>query len=76
MKVDKWFPTKDRTHTGWEKSMPMDKRRRLVLKAHGRDYLASARGLQALANVTKDSETKQKAKADAKYFYNEYAKRK
>jgi hypothetical protein len=56
--------------------MPIDKRRRLVLKAHGGDKLASARGLLALANVTKDTETKRKADADAKYFFKEYAKKK
>ena len=71
--VNKWFP-KDRTSTGWKKSMPMEKRRKLVLKAHGGNKLASARGLLALSNVTKDSETKRKAKSDANFFFKEYAR--
>lgn len=73
-KVQKWFAPE--THTGWRKDMPQDKRRRLALKGHGNDKLATARGLQSLSNVTKDKETKQKAASDAQYFYRQYRKSK
>jgi len=62
-KRKRWF--EPGVKMGWEKDMPMAKRRGLVLKAHGGDYLATARALQALANVTTDRETKKKAKAEA-----------
>jgi hypothetical protein len=55
--------------TGWEKGMPAEKRRRLVLRAHKGDKLATARGMQALANVTTDRPTRVAARADAKYFF-------
>lgn len=61
-----------KVHSGWSKDMPMDKRRRLALKAHKSDTLATARGLNQLANVTTDKETSTKARADAKYFFNKY----
>ena len=70
---DKWFdPT---THSGWQKDMPLKTRRNKVFVAHGRDALASARSLQALANVTQDSATKRAAKADAKYFFAQHKKK-
>lgn len=65
-----------KVHTGWEKGMPAAKRRRLVLKAHKGSYLSSARSMQALANVTQDGPTADKAHADAKYFYREYKRSK
>jgi len=49
--------------------MPLKKRRALVLKAHRGNVLASARAMQALANVTIDKVTGKAAKADANYFY-------
>ncbi len=58
--------------TGWMKDMPMDKRRRLVLKAHKGDKLSSARSMQSLANVTTDRETKRAARADAVFFFGEH----
>jgi hypothetical protein len=67
MATKKWY-THD-TNTGWHKSQSPDYRRRLALKAHGGDYLSTARGLQALANVTKDKATERAARADAKYFF-------
>ena len=75
-KRKRWFDPE--THTGWDKDFPMAKRRRLVLKAHGRDLLASARGLQALANVQKriNPEVSRKARADALYFFKKYEKSK
>jgi hypothetical protein len=67
-----WF--NPQIHTGWEKDMPLEKRRDLVLKAHKGNYLASARSMQALANVTTDMETKKQAAIDADYFFTENSK--
>lgn len=75
-KAQRWNGDVLETKTGWRKDMPMVKRRSLVLKAHGNDYLASGRAMQALANLSADKETSRKAGADAKYFFREYAKRK
>lgn len=61
---------------GWEKDMPQAKRRRIALKSRRGDTLATARALQSLANVTKDSETARKATSDAQYFYAQYRKKK
>ena len=66
----RWFHPK--TRTGWKKDMPVGKRRREVLSAHGGDSLAAARGLQQLANVTVDRDTKVEARKDALYFFKEY----
>ncbi len=54
---------------GWSKDDNQDKRRRVALRSRQGNALKTARGLQALGNVTQDKETAQKAKADAKYFY-------
>jgi hypothetical protein len=62
--------------TGWKKSYPAEKRRRIMIRAHDGDILAAARACQALANVTKDPETKRKARADAKYLFELYRKQK
>ena len=70
---EKWYHRKT-TETGWEKDMPTEERRNLMLDAHGGDYLSAARALQALANVTRDRETKAKAASDAVFFYTEYKK--
>lgn len=67
-KVVKFFHPK--VHTGWHKSQSITYRRRLALKAHGNDYLATGRALQALANITQDSATERKAKQDANYFFS------
>lgn len=69
-----WYHPK--THSGWSKSMPARKRRRLTLKAHHGNLLEAGRAKQALANVTKDPETKVKAQADAKYFFAQHRKEK
>lgn len=70
MKKEKWF--KPQIHTDWDKDMPQDERRSIMLGAHKGDYLATARSLQALANATQDRETKVRAASDAAYFYNEH----
>lgn len=67
---ERWY--KPTTNTGWKKNMPVVKRRKMVLDAHGRDTLSAARGMQALANVTTDKVTKKQARADAMFFYNKY----
>lgn len=66
-KKDRWY--RPSVHTGWEKNQPADQRRRLVLKAHGGDYLAAGRAMQALSNVTADERTKLLAGRDARYFF-------
>jgi len=68
--AERWY--EPGVETGWEKDMPTMKRRRLVLRAHKGDELASGRAMQALANVTTDRETKVRAGADASYFFREY----
>lgn len=72
MTTEKWFSPS--THMGWHKDMPVQKRRQVALKAHGRNKLSTARALQALANVTQDKATKKAALADAGHFYNLYRK--
>jgi len=54
----------------WRNDDPEEPRRTNALKAHGNDVLATAKALQALANVTTDSDTKKLAKADADYFFS------
>lgn len=73
-KVQRFFHPK--VETGWKADMPMDKRRRLMLRAHGGDYLASGRAMTALANVQKriNPEVAKKAHADAEYFYKIHEK--
>lgn len=63
-----------KVHMLWRKTQSAITRRRLALKAHGGDYLATARALQALSNVTTDRETKQKAYADARYFFAKHSR--
>jgi hypothetical protein len=64
---EKWY-----THNvemNWSKDDPASVRRANALKAHKGDELATARALQALANVTTDKETAKMAKSDADYFF-------
>lgn len=72
-KAKRWYAPK--TEMGWEKDMPTMKRRRLALRAHGGDYLSTARALMVLANVTTDKPTAQRVRADSLYFYREHKKR-
>jgi hypothetical protein len=53
----------------WHKEDSEETRRNNAFKAHGGNELATARALQALANVTTDPETKKLAKVDADYFF-------
>lgn len=67
---EKWY--EPGVETGWEKDMPEERRREMMLKAHKGDELAAARAMQALANVTTDRETKKVARGDALYFYSKH----
>ena len=64
------------TKTGWKKTMQTEERRRLVLRAHGYDYLASGRAMQQLSNISTDARTTLLAGRDARYFFREHKKRK
>ncbi len=65
----KFFKVK--VYTGWKADMPMGKRRRLVLKAHKSDALASGRSMIQLANVSHriNPDVSRKARTDALYFF-------
>lgn len=68
--VKKWFdPGKP---LGWSKFDSQTIRRANALQSRRGNLLEAGRALQALANVTLDRETEQKANADAKYFFNKY----
>ncbi len=58
--------------TGWKKTDSKEIRRDRVLEAANGDLLKAARFMNALANVTKDRETKRLAREDAKYLFDEY----
>jgi hypothetical protein len=64
---EKFYHPKVEMH--WHKDQPTKMRRANALKAHEGDELATARALQALANVTTDIETAKLAKTDADYFF-------
>lgn len=71
-KVIKWF--KPGIPMGWKKDMLVGERRQTALMAHKGDKLATARALNALANVTADKETEREARKDAQYFFRQYRK--
>lgn len=77
-KVERFFAAGE--PLGWRKADPQAKRRRIALRNRDGDNLATARALQYLSNVNKgpkgDPETFSRAKADANYFFRQYAKRK
>lgn len=66
-KHKRWY--RPGVETGWQKDQPESERRTKVLTAHKGDELASARSMQALANITTDRATRLKAREDARYFY-------
>lgn len=72
-KVVRWFTAG--APLGWRKEDSQTKRRQVALRNRGGKLLATARALQALSNVTRDSETRQKARADAQYFFAQYRKK-
>ncbi len=65
---EKWY--RHNVEMNWHKNEPADIRRASALNAHKGDELATARALQALANVTTDAETAKLAKDDADYFFS------
>ncbi len=67
---EKWY--RHDIEMNWHKNEPAEVRQANALKAHGGDKLATARALQALANVTTDAETAALAKADAEYFFSKH----
>ena len=64
---EKWY--RHNVEMKWHKDELAEVRRGNALRAHKGDELATARALQALANVTTDSETSNLAKTDADYFF-------
>ena len=66
---------------GWSKRLDASSRRRRALMSRPRSwslrtrYRSAGRALIALANVTKDAETRRKARADARYFFSKLKKR-
>ena len=67
---------KPKKHTGWKKDQNAKTRRRKLLDSTPKNWtlnrrrLQAARRAQALANITKDPDTKRKAQSDANYFFN------
>jgi len=64
---EKFYHPKVEMH--WHKDQAAEVRQANALKAHNGNKLATARALQALANVTTDADTARLAKADADYFF-------
>ncbi len=70
----KWFQEAVREkppyHLGWKKDVAQEKRIRAAIASRPKNWsrhrriLSAMRALQALANVTKDRETRMKAKKD------------
>ena len=66
---------------GWKKTQTRKRRRILALSSRPKNwtlkhrYLSAARALQALANVTKDQQTREKASSDARHFYKMYRRK-
>ena len=67
----KWY--EHNVEMNWHRDDPPGTRRANALKAHKGDELAAARALQALANVTTDTETASAAKSDADFFFASYS---
>ncbi len=67
----KWFEPNSKS-LDWHKEDSQTTRRRNALRSRKGNFLATARALQALANVTTDEQTEQKARSDAKYFFHRY----
>ena len=69
-KSEQWFEPS--VKTGWSKDLAQSTRINKVVRAHGGDLLASARSMQALANVSTDAETSRKAKSDANILFKRH----
>lgn len=59
----------------WHKDDSQKIRRQKALNSRHSSFLKAGRALQALANVSNDSETARKAKADATFFFAQHKKR-
>ena len=81
MRKKKWFQEAVKKKPpynlgGWSKRKSTEARRRSALLSRPKSwslrtrYRSAGRALQALANVTKDKETKKKALLDARYFFS------
>ena len=68
----KWF--KPGKKLNWKKDLPQSVRISRALKSRNGNVLKTAKALQALANVTEDTATKQKAMWDAKKLFEMYKK--
>jgi hypothetical protein len=67
----KWFSPSSKP-LNWCKKDSQSKRRRYALAARKGDFLATARALQALANITEDNQTRRLSQGDSKYFLKMY----
>lgn len=78
MATKRWYQeaTEGSRPLGWRKDMSREKRLRVALRNRRGDVLATARALNALANVTTDTETRLRARADAAYLYGVYRRQK
>ena len=72
-KKNKWF--KPKQESGWHKDLSEKTRWNIIYRNTSDDFkgkyernLLAEQQLNALANVTKDKETKRKAESDAEYF--------
>ena len=72
-KKERWY--QPGSALNWRKDASQMQRRRAALASRKGDLLTTARALNALANVTRDTETETKARADAKYFFTLYRKK-
>jgi len=54
---------------GWQKDLPQKRRLAIAVKSRSGDTLAAGRALQAMANVTRDTQTRQRASEDAKILF-------
>lgn len=58
----------------WSKRLPMEQRRRIVLRNHKGSYLKSGQAMDYLAKGTQDKRTRELASADREYFFREHRK--
>ena len=72
--VERWYAPAE--PLGWHKLDSAETRRGNALRARNGDAFAAYHALDALAKVTRDPETRAKARADATYFLNMHKKRK
>lgn len=69
----KWF--KPGKPLNWSKDDSQATRRKAALNSRHGNLLKTARALMSLANVSQDSETARKARADSLYFYRQYKRK-